>query len=300
MPEIHRILCPVDFSEASTHAIAHAVVLARWYHAKIIGLHVQNPIVYPVPGLSLAGYPAGSAGEEIALAQLEEDLAAELRDARAAGVDTDVVTDSGSPVIQILDRARSLAADLIVMGTHGAGGFEHLVLGSVTEKVLRKAVCPVLVVPPRAHATSRLPFERILCPVDLSPSSAAALQFACSLAQAGSAELTILHVLEWPSDEEPRPNRAFNVPEYRIYRETDAAAALEQLVTSSVREKCKPVTRLAHGKSYREILGVATEGSADLIVMGVQGRNALDVMLFGSTVNQVVRRATCPVLTLRP
>jgi nucleotide-binding universal stress UspA family protein len=57
--------------------------------------------------------------------------------------------------------------------------------------------------------------------------------------------------------------------------------------------------RTAHGKPYREILGIATEDRADLIVMGVHGRNALDLMLFGSTTNQVVRRATCPVLTLR-
>jgi nucleotide-binding universal stress UspA family protein len=56
---------------------------------------------------------------------------------------------------------------------------------------------------------------------------------------------------------------------------------------------------MAHGKAYREILGVATEENVDLIVMGVHGRNALDLMLFGSTTNQVVRRATCPVLTLR-
>ena len=60
-----------------------------------------------------------------------------------------------------------------------------------------------------------------------------------------------------------------------------------------------PLTRTARGKAYREILGIATEESCDLIVMGVHGRNALDLMLFGSTTNQVVRRATCPVLTLR-
>jgi nucleotide-binding universal stress UspA family protein len=57
--------------------------------------------------------------------------------------------------------------------------------------------------------------------------------------------------------------------------------------------------RLGDGKAYREILDVATEGPADLIVIGVHGRNPLDLMLFGSTTNQVVRRATCPVLTLR-
>ena len=87
-----------------------------------------------------------------------------------------------------------------MIGTHGAGGFEHLVLGSAAEKVLRKATCPVLTVPPHARATSKLPFKRILCPVDFSDSSRAALDFAFSLAQEGDAELTILHVFEWPAD----------------------------------------------------------------------------------------------------
>ena len=76
-------------------------------------------------------------------------------------------------------------------------------------------------------------------------------------------------------------------------------AKLEGLVPESIRDWCRPTTRVAHGKAYREILGTATEDSADLIVMGVHGRNALDLMLFGSTTNQVVRRATCPVLSVR-
>jgi nucleotide-binding universal stress UspA family protein len=85
----------------------------------------------------------------------------------------------------------------------------------------------VLTVPPRAHATSRLPFRRILCPIDVSPSSAVALERALSLAQESEAEL---HVLEWPIGHEPPPLPAFNVPEYCIYREKDAAAELEKMV----------------------------------------------------------------------
>jgi universal stress protein A len=74
---------------------------------------------------------------------------------------------------------------------------------------------------------------------------------------------------------------------------------LAQLVPDADRQRCHPTMRLGEGKAYREILDVATEGPADLIVIGVHGRNPLDLMLFGSTTNQVVRRATCPVLTLR-
>ena len=152
--------------------------------------------------------------------------------------------------------------------------------------------------PPLARTTAKLPYRRLLCPVDFSESLRAALDFAFSLAQEGDAELTILHVFEWPEDHEPLMTPPFSA-EYRRETEREAAVQLHKLVPDSIRDWCHPHTRLAHGKAYREILGIATEDSSDLIVMGVHGRNALDLMLFGSTTNQVVRRATCPVLTLR-
>lgn len=298
MRDIRRILCPVDLSEISRHAIDHAVLLAGWYEASITALHVHNPVVFPVPGLDMSGFDDSQAKID-EFSQVREDVAARFREAKALDIDLDVIVESGSPECQILTRERSLPADLIVMGTHGTGGFQHLVLGSVAEKVLRKATGPVLTVPPRARATSRLPFKQLLCPVDFSDSSLAALTFAFSLAQEGDAELTIVHVLEWTAEDEPLAARHFSVPEYLQDRERDAVVKLRGLVPSTVSEWCHPTTRIAHGKPYREILGIATEEGADLIVMGVHGRNALDLMLFGSTTNQVVRRATCPVLTLR-
>jgi nucleotide-binding universal stress UspA family protein len=296
MREINRILCPVDLSDVSRHAIDHAALLARWYNAKITALHVCNPVVIPAADFAAVGpvqFPLNDDELEEARGQLVACLEA------TRGLDTDVVVEQGHPVDRILERAKALPADLIVIGTHGVGGFQHLILGSVTEKVLRKASCPVLTVPPLARTTSKLPFKRILCPVDFSDSSAAALDFAFSLAQEGDAELTILHAFEWFPDGEPLTNRPINVPEYRRELESDLTTKLHALVPDSVRMWCRPVTRVTHGKAYREILGAATEDASDLIVMGVHGRNVLDVMLFGSTTNQVVRRATCPVLTLR-
>jgi len=296
MREINRILCPVDLSDVSRHAIEHAAVLARWYQAKITALHVCNPVVIPSADFAAVG-PVRFPLTEDEIEEARAQIVAGLEPAR--GLDTDVIVEHGQPVDRILERATALPADLIVIGTHGAGGFQHLVLGSITEKVLRKATCPVLTVPPHARATSKLPFKRILCPVDFSDSSLAALDFAFSLAQESDAELTVFHAFEWLLEGEPLTNRPINVPEYRLELETDLTSRLHALVPDSVRMWCRPVTRVTHGKAYREILGIATEDSSDLIVMGVHGRNALDLMLFGSTTNQVVRRATCPVLTLR-
>jgi nucleotide-binding universal stress UspA family protein len=296
MREIRHILCPLDLSEVSRHALGHAVLLARWYNAKLTGLHVWNPIVVPDTAFSFVGPPPPAVPTEDRI-QVRERVVETL--AASGAADAEVLIQNGRPANQILECAGALPADVIVMGTHGSGGFEHLLLGSVTEKVVRRAACPVLTVPPHARATSKLPFRRILCPVDFAEPSLAALEFAFSLAQEGDADLTILHVFEWPAEGEPLANRSFSVPEYLLLRESDARSRLDQVIPEHARDWCRPVTRLAHGKAYREILGVAAEDGADLIVMGIHGRNALDLMLFGSTTNQVVRRATCPVLTLR-
>jgi nucleotide-binding universal stress UspA family protein len=299
MPDVRSLLCPIDFSEASCHALEHAKAVATWYGAKVIGHHVYNPVYVPVPGLSLAGYQDNTALEATVLADLREQLEGWLKPAQAAGLQTVAIVDVGRPSHTILARADELKPDLLVIGTHGASGFEHLVLGSVAENVLRQAVCPVMTVPPRARSTSKLPFKRILCPTDFADQSLTALEFAFSLAEEADAELTVMHVLEWPAGTQGLANRACNVPEYGRYQEEDAAARLAAAVPDKVRQWCAPSTRLVHGTPYKEILGAATEDRADLIVMGVQGRNVFDLALFGSTTNQVVRRATCPVLTIR-
>jgi nucleotide-binding universal stress UspA family protein len=302
MVSIKRILCPVDFSEASRHAIDHAAVIARWCKASITALHVYNPMFMPVPGLP----PPEDRVPEAELKRVYAEMAACFEAAKAGGVGVDLIIDVGQPAHDILSRSVALGADLIVMGTHGVSGFEHLVLGSVTEKVLRKARCPVLTVPPQARATSKLPFRRLLCAVDFSDSSLRALELACSLAKESDASLTLLHVIEWPWQEPPPPvlqelppDQAIALAEFRRYLEKSATERLEALRPEAVRDGCATVPRVAHGKSYVEILRVAAEDKTDLIVMGVHGRNVADLMLFGSTTNQVVRRATCPVLTLR-
>ena len=301
---IARVLYPTDLSDASAHAAEWAVAVAGYYKASIAALHVLDPIVMAVagPALSSDGTPLQASD----IQRPHQWLTTLFTNATASGLGVDILVDVGEAPSRILDRAASLPADLIVMGTHGTSGFQHLVLGSVTEKVLRKALCPVLTVPPRAQATSRLPFRRVLCAVDFSEASLAALQFAVSLVQESDAALTLLHVLEWPWEEPPPPmienlpfEQGFALAEFRRYCEEGAQTRLESLVPDSVRISQAPVARLRSGKPYVQILHVAAEEKTDLIVIGVHGRNPLDMALFGSTTNQVVRRATCPVLTLR-
>jgi nucleotide-binding universal stress UspA family protein len=299
MASIDHVLCPIDFSESSTHALEQAAAVASWYKARLIALHVYSPLV-PVPGLPVDDVP----GPELQRARNEATAFVEsvLGSRTAANVFVEV----GQPVRSILEQASRLPADLIVMGTHGVSGFERLLLGSVTEKILRKATCPVLTVPPRAHVTSRLPFARVLCAVDFSEWSVAAVELASSLAQQSGAALELLHVVEWPWEEPPAPlfadlprEQAAALLEFRRYVTASATRRLESLVPAETRHRCAMTTRICHGKPYVEILRVAADAAADLIVLGVHSRTLIDVAMFGSTTNHVVRRATCPVVTLR-
>ena len=290
---LRRILCPVDASEPSAEAARQAIAFARWSGAHITALHVDALINLANPELLSR-----------VVEQQREWMRLQFRAALDARINVDLVASTGAPAQEIIAHAAELPADLIVIGTHGLGGFRHLVLGSVAEKVLRCAPCPVLTVPPRSVATARLPFEHVLCAIDFSDCSLAALEFAMTTALGSGASLTLAHVLEWPWEEPPPPNfdelpkaEATALRVYRQRREQDALARLHALAPEGLHDRCH--VRVSHGRSYVEILRLAGEERADLIVLGVHGRNPVDLALFGSTTNQIVRRATCPVLTLR-
>lgn len=301
MIEIARILAPIDFSEESVPALGYAAALARWYSSRITVLHV----VVTRPAVNIVPSPYPTAFAPVALEGIRADVLGHLDGVIAQGGALDVevekaVEEAPDVSSEILARAGVLPADLIVMGTHGRGGFDHLVLGSVAEKVLRKARCPVLTVPKRAHPAPEhapIQFRRILCAVDFSAASVAALEFALSLAEEADARLTLLHAVEVPHGLRDSP-WSFDVDAARARLEGDSARSLEALVPEAVRNFCTVETAIAEGRAAPEILRFADERSADLVVMGVQGRGALDRLFFGSNTHAVIRRAQCPVLTV--
>ena len=295
MLQIKRILCPIDFSDASRHALTHAVTMARWYGAALTAIHVRSAAVFPNPPIIMAAAPDTLVPGLTDQPALESQLSQWIEPARAAGVEADTMVLSGSPAAIILDSARTLPADLVVMGSHGRAGVERWMLGSVTEKVVRQAACPVMTVPPAASATSRLPFAHLLCPIDFSRSSLAALQVAFSVAEEAGARLTLLGVFEWAG----APRHAGDTPEFRTRWESETIRELNALVPPDVRDWCTVDAAAGFGPAADQILKLVLTDHADLIVMGVQGRTALDMALFGSTTNDVLRHATCPVLTSR-
>lgn len=296
MSAFKRLLVPTDFSEFGRVALEHAVLLAKFYGSEILALHVldgaPNPLLPEPPGAHRLTQ------REVA----EHHLARFVEPAAASRVPARFEVVEGVPAKQILERAAAWPADLVVIATHGHGGFERLVLGSVTEKVLRKAACPVLTVPNPPDRAVRPPsvlFSKVLCPIDFSDTSRAALALAADLVEQTKSHLTVLHVLENLPEEDPRALMHFNIPEYRSFLEIDAREKLKDVVTDALRARIPVETRIVAGKAWVEALRVAVEIEAGLIVMGVQGRSPLDLAIFGSTANHLTRRAPCPVLTIQ-
>jgi nucleotide-binding universal stress UspA family protein len=297
----------VDLSECSRHALDHALAMARWYGSAVTVLYVMAEF----PAGARAAPVEGFSPISIAPARREEVLASVRQFADvdgAAGIRLDVLIRGGDVVAEILAQATAMPADLLTIGTHGRSGFERLVLGSVAEKVLRRAECPVLSVPPRAPdvaASAPVHYQRIVCPVDFYEPSMDALRYAISLAQEANAHLTVMHVMEYGMHEWPElydtvmANTRVSLEDFRKECQRISRERLELAVPEDVRRCCTVETVLAEGKPYREILHVADQRRSDLIVIGVRGRGALDLMIFGSTAQHVVRMATCPVLTVR-
>lgn len=305
MYRIERILCPIDFSEFSRHAFDRAVGIARCYDAAIDVLHVlpepaaAPAIPYGPEGPGAFGLPTVT--RERALAELPRFLGLDI----PVGVPVERhVVEASSAAGEILRHAASVRADLIVMGTHGRSGIQRLLIGSVAEKILRTSPVPVLTVPPRAPDAVPIgqdPFRRILVATDFSPESGDALRYAASLAQHGAAALILVHVVEpLPVAHQPMVERAFDVTAYHASLREAAKTELHGWAPDYVRLGCDTEDVVVLGKPYVEVLRIAAERDVDLIVLGVHGRGALDRLVFGSTTEHLVRRASCPVLTVRP
>jgi nucleotide-binding universal stress UspA family protein len=140
--KISRIVCATDFSDSSEYAQRYALGLSEVFGAELRLVHVvELPFL---PTYSLAGVPSLALPVE----QVEEGARKHMEQAveacRAAHPGTEGVVRTGSPFVEVINYAREVEADLIVVGTHGRTGLSHMLIGSVAEKIVRKAPCPVL------------------------------------------------------------------------------------------------------------------------------------------------------------
>jgi len=290
--QIRNILCPVDFSESSFKGFAYAICLARHFRSCLFLLNTAN--------LSPRAYVG--AAEPVAVGEmLESDVnqagAKMRRLAAEAGLELPEVfieLNEGDIPDQILQSIEEHQIDLVVMGTHGRKGFERLMLGSVTDRIMHQARCPLLVVQnPLRDFVSRgeaepVHVKTILLPVDFSPNSDWAFRYGLKWASEWSSKVIVFHALQETSF----------FPEHNLEKESAQAwEKMERLVLAAAHEKCTIAYEVRHGAAKDEILQAAEARNADLIVMGSRGVGRSDPT-WGSTISGVVRDGRFPVLAV--
>jgi len=139
---VYHVLVPIDFSPYAEQALAYAITIAQKLQARVTLLHVIQPPL--VAGADMGAWPSPTFLQELETA-ITRDMAGYLARVTAAGLAGEIVIVHGVPFQEILDTAKARQVDLIIMGTHGRTGLSHILLGSVAERVVRLAPCPVLI-----------------------------------------------------------------------------------------------------------------------------------------------------------
>lgn len=302
----HRILVPVDFGACSETAFRQAAaVLAQHPEATLRVVHAYEPPYYAPealvnlpsePPLPMVDYVRQQAEKQLAgfmASHVAGTPLADRVDARIA---------AGLAFEELPREAGAWGADLLVMGTHGRQGLSHLLLGSVAERVIRNAPCPVLVVrgtdvpsPDRA-----LTFDRVLVAVDFGPDSVAAARLGIAMATNGSAGVTLLHVVPTPAYAgEVLVPRAGGI-RLGEFLHDEAQMRLETFARELVGPDAPaPACRVLQGSAAEQTVAVCAEDDFRLVVMGTKGRHGLAHFFVGSVAERVLRHAPCPVLITR-
>ena len=278
--EIKRILVPTDLSQQSIISLQYARFFAERFSSALTLFYV-DPIVFPVD-IDGSRLPASLASTPAHMAALTGEIHAWARSA-LAGMPYEVATAVGHPVPTIVREEAGLAADLVIMATHGLRGWRRLVLGSVTEGVLRRSACPVLSVNRKEGALRNgKPVQRIVCPVNFSAVARASLNYASQLAAAFECELAIVHVIENEGS-----TNAVDIP-----------VNIRTWIDREVQHRCSYREIELRGGAAERVLDFAEDLDADLIVIGAQHKAFRDQTVIGTTTERLVRFATVPVLSV--
>jgi nucleotide-binding universal stress UspA family protein len=301
MLKVKNILVPTDFSPASDDALTSACQWSRKLGAQIHVFHALQslrPDFYPA---SLAASDPSWIPKALRKSA-ERELETRRHLAAHQGIAVTCASTEGlSAAATILEYAESYEIDLIAMGTHGRRGVPRMLLGSVAEEVVQCASRPVLTIVAGARSARPLQPERILVAVDLSEHSRALVAHAKHLAAVFGAELRLVHVLV-PWAVPPyyyagmeAPSLVFDSPRL----EKQLSYALESLYSEANGPRGPVDFHLERGQAVEKILRVAAVHSTDLLILGSHGLTGLPQLLMGSVAERVVRRAPCPVLTVK-
>jgi nucleotide-binding universal stress UspA family protein len=215
------------------------------------------------------------------------------------GVNWEPVIGMGQPAAEIGRIVEENGVDLVIASTRGHSALKRLILGSVTQRLMRTLPCPVLAVqnPEDGFITSPAPgirLKKILVGCDFSADSDLALRYALSFAQEFESDLHMVHVMEPPVYPEflSPAEQTQDMVRIDLVKEK-----LDGLVPQDARAWCRPRTSILRGRPYEELVAYAMTQEMDMVVMGTRGYGAVKTLFMGSTTDRVVRRSPCPVFT---
>lgn len=279
------ILVPTDGSENAERALEHATLLASAYDATVHGLYVLNATY-------AADFEGGVDSESVMTAlESEGEAALETVEDHCDDVGVDVVTAllEGRPARRISSYAEEHDVDMVVMGTHGRSGVSRLLLGSVTETVIRQSRRPVLTVPAEAPPVEDS-YSDLLVATDGSDDAAHAAETAADIAMQFGATIHGLYVVDVAFTRN-------QLVEESLKRSGEKA--LEDFEEAVGRAGLETVTEVRPGNPHEEIGAYASEHDVDLIVLGSHGKGAFERTFLGSVSERSIRTADRPILVTR-
>jgi len=293
MKPLTRILVATDLSAPARHAVNRAFIVAAETGADLILTHVVSQGALDNL-IRLFGAQAAPVEQHILDAARDELSRLVADHDQTHGVSARINLATGTVLREILDQADAIDAALLVLGARGEDYLRPALLGTTSERLLRRTLRPMLVVKQTPHEV----YRRVLVPVDFSPWSLAALRQARAVAP--KAELVLLHAFEAPFesklqfagiDEE-------TIGLYRISARQEALSQLQLLVAEAGLKPGEVSLSVHHGDASRIILTQEQEQDCDLIVMGKHGQGVLEELLLGSVTKHVLSESAGDVLVV--
>ena len=317
------IMCTVDFSDFTNEILGYSVALCKEFNASLLLVHIVTDVdIYLgkeamiVDNVNLQERNILNAKEQ--LGDMVEDLT----------IDHEIIVIEGSPSDEICRLAMEKEIDLVVTATNGKSGIKKLLLGSVTEKLIKSIKRPLLVLHTKEHDFISLDgyeikLKKIMVGCDFSPDSKLAFDYGLSLAQEFQAEVYLTHVIKPTEHVELKASDYMDVvPGDFAHWRSSEYVEMQEKVTAENRERIKalrkrlegqlyymmpqeyenwrpPHTDVLTGEPYKELVMHAKEQKVDMIVLGIRGHTLWEKLLVGSTTDRVIRHAPCPVLAVR-
>ena len=275
---INKILIPYDFSETADLSLEHAVFMAKLLQAEITLLHIVESVSFT----SAISHAFGGLEKKIETATNEklEEIARNIH--LKSGVTLNIRSEVGRIYKKICQVAKEIDSDIIVMGTHGASGYQKFSVGTNTSRVVQEAPCPVISV--QTHAKN-LGFKKIVVPIDESHESRQKVPFAIELARKYGAHIHIVGLVNFQD--------ADLIRKFKI--------KVEQVEEWVVQHDLNYDTRYIEGNDLAAMtMQAAEDADADLLVIMTEQEPSLTGFLLGTYATKVVNNSRIPVLSVHP